>query len=159
MKALRQRTILELVSKERLGSQHEIRERLAAQGIEATQSTISRDIEELQLARIHDKQGVCYVAPGALNGMEVAPSNGSLQNLRRVLLDYALAMTPSGNLLLVQTPPGAAHLVGEGIDRGGIDIVAGTVAGDNTVMVVAVEGKLGRDVHRALMAIMEERVR
>ena len=64
MKARRQQVILELVSKERLSSQEEIRNRLADAGIEATQSTISRDIEELGLARLNDPGGLRYVAPG-----------------------------------------------------------------------------------------------
>jgi transcriptional regulator of arginine metabolism len=158
MKARRQQAILELVTKDRLSSQHEIRERLASLGVEATQSTISRDIEELGLAKIHDQRGLRYVTPSALNGQ--GPSNGqanaSRQNLRRLLQEYVLAMTASGNLLVIQTPPGAAHLLGEGIDRYGVDDVVGTVAGDNTIMVVAREGAHARDLKRTLEAIMEE---
>ena len=63
-KSKRQQTILSLVSRERLGSQEEIRARLVALGLPATQSTISRDVEELGLARVHDHGGVRYVVPG-----------------------------------------------------------------------------------------------
>jgi len=158
MKARRQQAILELVSKDRLSSQHEIRERLVGLGVEATQSTISRDIEELGLAKIHDQRGLRYVTPGALKGNDATngQGNGLRQNLRRLLQDYALAMTPSGNLLVVQTPPGAAHLLGEGIDRYDVDDVVGTVAGDNTILIVAREGVHSRDLKLTLETIMEE---
>lgn len=160
MKTRRQQAILELVSKDRLSSQHEIRERLAGLGVEATQSTISRDIEELGLAKIHDQRGLRYVTPSALNGRSdpdgQGNSNGLRQNLKRLLQEYVLAMTASGNLLVVQTPPGAAHLLGEGIDRYGVDDVVGTVAGDNTIIVVAREGVHARGLKRTLETIMEE---
>lgn len=163
MKARRQQVILELVSKERLSSQFEIRERLSTLGIEATQSTISRDIEELGLAKVHDQGGLRYVTPASLtasSGSSASNGNGAANggrgSLRRLLREYVLAMTPSANLLVVQTPPGAAHLLAEGIDRSHLDDIAGTVAGDNTIMVVAREGRHARDVQRALTTIMEE---
>jgi len=156
MKAARQRAILQLVSRERLSSQREIRARLAGVGVEATQSTISRDIEELGLARVHDQQGVRYVAPGAMNGDETAGGDGPRRVLRRLLQSYALSMAVSGNLLVIQTPPAAAHLLGEGIDRSDVENIVGTVAGDNTVLVVAREGVHTREIERALNDIMKE---
>lgn len=158
MKTRRQQLILELVSKERLSSQFRIRERLGELGIEATQSTISRDIEELGLAKIHDAAGLRYVTPGSLNGGAEGSGNGngSKDGLRRLLQEYVLSMIPSGNLLVVQTPPGAAHLLGEGIDRSSIEDIVGTVAGDNTILVVAREGVHARDLQAALTGIMEE---
>lgn len=151
MKVRRQQAILDLVARERLGSQEEIRARLRRLGLDATQSTISRDIEELGLARVHDREGFRYVANGA------APPNGQRQMLHRLLQEFAISMTPSGNLLVVATPPGAAHLLAEGIDKTGLDDVAGTVAGDNTILVVAREGTTARSVRRALEEITEER--
>ncbi|MEX1047413.1 MAG: arginine repressor [Actinomycetota bacterium] len=150
MKTRRQQAILDLVTRGRLGSQEEIRARLRGMGLQATQSTISRDIEELGLARVHDQDGVRYVVNGAATG------NGQRQSLHRLLQEYALAMTPSGNLLVVSTPPGAAHLLAEGIDKASLDDVAGTVAGDNTILVVAREGATGKRVVRTLRRVMEE---
>ena len=72
-KAKRQQTMLGLISTEPLASQHEIRERLAYLGIDATQSTISRDIEELGLARVHDAGGTRYVVPGSSSGPRPEP--------------------------------------------------------------------------------------
>ena len=160
MKTRRQQAILELVSRDRLSSQHEIRERLASLGVKATQSTISRDIEELGLAKIHDQRGLRYVTSSALNEQGTANGqgvpNGQRHNLKRLLQEYVLAMTASGNLLVIRTPPGAAHLLGEGIDRYDVDEVVGTVAGDNTIMVVAREGVHARDLKQTLETIMEE---
>ena len=150
-KSKRQQTILSLVSRERLSSQDAIRERLATLGMPATQSTISRDVEELGLARVHDHDGVRYVVPG--EGVRAAPTN----LLRHALQEFALSFTRgAGQLLLVRTPPGAAAALGEAIDRSALAQVAGTIAGDNTILVVPREGSTARAVERALTTIMEE---
>jgi transcriptional regulator of arginine metabolism len=150
-KSKRQQTILSLVSRERLGSQDAIRERLGALGLPATQSTISRDVEELGLARVHDQGGTRYVLPG--EGVAAAPTN----LLRHALQEFALSFTPgAGQLLLIRTPPGAASALGEAIDRSALVDVAGTIAGDNTVLVVPSVGRTARSVERALTSIMEE---
>ncbi len=151
LKAKRQQTILSLVSRERLASQEQIRDRLAALGLPATQSTISRDIEELGLARVHDHEGVRYVVPGeASTGVAAAL-------LRHALQEFALAFVRgAGEALLIRTPPGAAAALGEAIDRSALEPVAGTIAGDNTVLVVPREGRTARAVERALRTIMEE---
>ena len=148
MKTRRQQAILSLVAGERLSSQHEIRARLKELGLDATQSTISRDVEELGLARVHDSEGLRYVVPG--NG-----SNGGTVRLRRLLDEFALSFTPSGNLLVIRTPPGAAAALAEGLDHVSFSEVAGTVAGDNTILIVASEGTGARDVERRLRSYME----
>ncbi len=150
-KSKRQQTILSLVSREPLASQDAIRERLAALGMPATQSTISRDVEELGLARVHDQGGVRYVLPG--EGVSAAPTN----LLRHALQEFALSFARgAGQLLVVRTPPGAAAALGEAIDRSTLEHVAGTIAGDNTVLVVPREGSTARSVERDLTSIMEE---
>jgi transcriptional regulator of arginine metabolism len=150
-KAKRQRAILSLVGQERLSSQEEIRSHLLRIGLDATQSTISRDIEELGLARMHDRDGVRYVVPGAAE----APPATHL--LRHALLEFALAFVPANQLLVLRTPPGAASALAEAIDRAGLDVVAGTVAGDNTILVVPADGVSATAVEGALRAQMDER--
>lgn len=150
LKAKRQQVILSLVSRERLASQDEIRARLAALGLPATQSTISRDVEELGLARVHDQQGVRYLVPGE------GPSPVPAALLRHALQEFALSFARgAGQLLLIRTPPGAAAALGEAIDRAALGEIAGTIAGDNTVLVVPREGRTARAAERALRAIME----
>lgn len=148
-KSRRQQAILGLLSRERLASQQEIRERLASMGIEATQSTISRDIEELRIARVHDAQGIRYVVPGD------AGSYGPMALLRHLLDEFALSFVPSEGGLIVRTSPGAAPALAEGIDRAGLDGVAGTIAGDNTILILGREGVKPLAIERSLNQIME----
>ena len=148
MKTRRQQAILSLVSRERLSSQHEIRTRLKELGMDATQSTISRDVEELGLARVHDSEGLRYVLPGG-------EANGGASRLRRLLDEFALSFVPSGNLLVIRTPPGAANALGEGLDHASLPEIAGTVAGDDTILIVATEGIGARDVEQRLRSYME----
>ena len=138
-KAKRQQAILQLVVRESLGSQEEIRSRLAYLGIEATQSTISRDIEELGLARVHSVEGVRYVAQGEPG------SHGPIALLRHLLDEFALSFVRADAGLLIRTSPGAAAALAAGLDRAGLPDVAGTIAGDNTILVLGREGvKPGR---------------
>ena len=148
-KAKRQQAILSFVSRERLGSQEEIRARLASMGIAATQSTISRDIEELGLARVHDPDGIRYVVPG--EGMAPQP----VAMLRRLLDEFALSMVRADQGLIVRTPPGAAAALAEGIDRVGLADIAGTIAGDNTILILGREGVKAAQLEHSLTQIME----
>jgi transcriptional regulator of arginine metabolism len=149
VKARRQQTILSLVGRERLASQEEIRARLAMLGLEATQSTISRDVEELGLARVHDHDGVRYVVLG--NGAAPVP----LRLLKRLLEEFALSFTRSDHGLVVRTPPGAASALAEGIDRVDLADVAGTIAGDNTILILGREGVAAATLERTFDHIME----
>ena len=112
-KSKRQQAIIGLVARERLASQEEIRARLSSLGIEATQSTISRDVEELGLARVHDHDGTRYVMPGE------AGSHGPIALLRHLMDEFALSFVASSAGLIVRTSPGACRRVAEGIDRAG----------------------------------------
>ena len=151
-KARRQQAILDLIARERPASQEEIRAGLGVFGIPATQSTISRDIEELGLARVHDAGGVRYVVPGATPGTNGTAPTGLL---RRLLDEFALSVVRSDAGVLIRTPPGAASALAEGIDRVGLADVAGTIAGDNTILVLGREGVDPRRLEETLMRVME----
>jgi transcriptional regulator of arginine metabolism len=148
MKARRQQAILGLVSRERLASQHDIRRRLATLGIDATQSTISRDILEIGLARVHDVEGVRYVVPG-----EPRTAVHPMVTLRRLLDEFALTFIRTNHGLLVRTPPGAAAALAEGIDRATLPGVAGTIAGDDTILLLGNEGVTPSRLERILTKI------
>jgi transcriptional regulator of arginine metabolism len=149
-KSRRQQAILSLVERERLASQEEIRSRLRSLGLEATQSTISRDVDELGLARVHDPGGLRYVVPGHGDAQPPAAM------LRRALDEFALSFVRgAGELLVIRTPPGAANALAEALDRADLSQVAGTIAGDNTILVVPRSGSSGRAVERALRAIAD----
>jgi transcriptional regulator of arginine metabolism len=149
VKSKRQQAILSLVSRERLASQEEIRARLEYLGLKATQSTISRDIEELGLARVHDQGGLRYVVPG--EGQAPAP----VRLLKHALEEFALSLIPTDSMLVIRTPAGSASALAEALDRVSLPEAAGTVAGDNTIFVVPREGSNARDVQRALTQVME----
>ena len=149
VKSKRQHAILSLVARERLGTQEDIRARLAGMGLEATQSTISRDIEELGLARVHAHDGVRYVGPG--EGDAPVP----LRMLQHLLEEFALSFTLASAGVVIRTPPGAAAALAESIDRVGFADVAGTIAGDNTILVLGREGVTPDRIERSLSQIME----
>jgi transcriptional regulator of arginine metabolism len=149
VKSKRQQAIVGLVARERLASQEEIRARLASLGFDATQSTISRDIEELGLARVHDHDGTRYVVPGD------AGSYGPIALLRHLMDEFALSFVASEAGLVVRTSPGAAAALAEGIDRAGLDAVAGTIAGDNTILILGREGVKPKHLERSLTSILE----
>ena len=156
LKAKRQQTILSLVDRERLSTQEDIRARLSSMGFDATQSTISRDIEELGLARVHDHDGVRYVVPGARNGGGGgANGRAPLPLLTRLLQEFALSLTRADHAVVIRTPPGAAAALAEGLDRAGLTDVAGTIAGDNTILVIGRERVSSRRLEDELTRIME----
>ncbi len=149
-KPRRQQAILSLVARERLGSQEEIRARLRALGLDATQSTISRDVEELGLARVHDARGLRYVVPGH------ADVSAPAAQLRHALEEFALSIAEgAGGLLVIRTPAGAANALGEVLDRAALPQIAGTIAGDDTILVVPGKRSSGRAVQAALARIRD----
>ena len=146
-KPQRQYRIAAFLGQELVASQSRIVELLAAEGIEATQATVSRDLDEMGAVKGRLPGGeVAYVIPAQPQD-QVAPA----EHLRRVCGEWVAAVASSGNVVVVRTPPGSAHMVGSAIDRAGWEEIIGTVAGDDTVMVVASEGVRGDDVAQALM--------
>ena len=143
MKRQRQAALLDLVRREPLGSQEQIRARLADQGFDATQSTISRDLEELGLVRVRDGDGHLRYAELA----DAGGGNGShVPQLHSLLREFALAVETSGNLVLVKTPPGAANALAQGLDVSELEGLLGTVAGDDTILVVARSVPVGKSL-------------
>ena len=140
MKRQRHQTILELVRTESMSSQDEIASRLDALGFPVTQSTVSRDLDELGLVRIRDGEGrMRYATPD-----EVSP--GPARHARALLREFALDVEHSGNMVLVKTPPAGAMPAARALDAAGVEGILGTVAGDDTIIVVVREGSRARDV-------------
>jgi transcriptional regulator of arginine metabolism len=151
MKRRRQQAILDLVRRDSLGSQSAILGRLRKQGFEVTQPTVSRDLEELGLVRTRDDRGRLRYAPPSEAGNGHGP-----ERMHRILAEYVVGLEPSGNLVVVRTPPGSANTVAQVIDQVGLKDVIGTVAGDDTILLVAKEGVRGTTVLRLLQSLMEE---
>ncbi|MGA2210155.1 MAG: arginine repressor [Acidimicrobiales bacterium] len=137
-KARRRHVIGQLLSDHTVTSQEQLADLLAAEGIFATQATVSRDLEEIGAlkVRVPGLERTVY-ALAELPKDHVVPTD----HLRRVLGEWVVDVASSGNLVVLRTPPGSAHVVASALDRTSVDGVIGTVAGDDTVLVVAaVEG-------------------
>ena len=134
----RQHRITKLLESQPVTSQAQLVALLGEQGIEATQTTVSRDLEDLGAVKVRLPGGETAYALPELPAQQIAPED----HLRRVLGEWVVEVAHSGNLVVLRTPPGSAHVVGSALDRSGLEEVVGTVAGDDTVLVV-VEEALG----------------
>ena len=134
---LRQEAILTLVRERELSTQAELADALHAQGFDAVQTTVSRDVSELGLVKVRAPSGKLVYAP---------PGSGDADRLARlwpVLRRFAIRVESSANVVLVTTPSGCANALAQAIDDSLHPDVLGTVAGDNTILVVAREGVPG----------------
>lgn len=138
----RQHRITQLLEAEVVTSQAQLVELLAAAGVEATQATVSRDLEDMGAVKVRSGGGDSVYAVPELPKDRVAPS----EHLRRVLGEWVVEVTASANLVVVRTPPGSAHVVASALDRAGLPGIVGTVAGDDTLMVIAEAGAAGGHV-------------
>jgi transcriptional regulator of arginine metabolism len=143
----RQHRITRLLEAEPVTSQAQLVSLLAGQGVEATQTTVSRDLDDLGAVKVRLPGGETAYALPELPVHQIAPED----HLRRVLGEWVVEVAHSGNLVVLRTPPGSAHVVGSALDRSGVEEVVGTVAGDDTVLVVVAEAVGG--------VVMAERLR
>jgi len=126
-KKFRQGQILKVITSEAISSQNELGHRLAQMKLRVTQATLSRDIAELKLVKT--AQGYKPFKPGE----EAAPP---LPPLARAVKEYLLDIRPADNLLVLKTPPGGAQPLAAAVDSGRLPGVAGTIGGDDTVLII-----------------------
>jgi transcriptional regulator of arginine metabolism len=140
-RARRHALLREIVAREPVSSQSELVVRLEAAGVEATQATVSRDLDELGIFKQRGADGrITYALP--------EPAG-----LAQLLRQFVISTDASGNLAVVRTPPGAAATVASAIDHADVPGVLATVQGDDTLLVVAVEGTSGSTIAERLRAI------
>ncbi len=145
----RQGTILRIVQERRLSTQEEVAEALRERGFDAVQTTVSRDIAQLGLTKVRDEEGrLVYALPGAAD-------LDRLSELTSALRRWAMSLAASGNLLVIQTPPGYANALARAIDQARLPDVLGTIAGDDTITVIAREGVTGATIERELRHHLE----
>ena len=137
-KRQRQHLVARLIAEHPVHNQARLVELLAAEGVEATQATVSRDLEDLGAIKVRVPGSESVYAVPDLPAEQVAPED----HLRRVFGEWVVEVAHSANLVVLRTPPGSAHVVASALDRAGVSGVVGTVAGDDTLMVV-VEESLG----------------
>ncbi|MBW0018924.1 MAG: arginine repressor [Mycobacterium sp.] len=139
----RQARIVAILSSAEVRSQTELAALLANEGIEVTQATLSRDLEELGAVKLRGADGGVgvYVVPE--DGSPVRGVSGGTSRLSRLLGDLLVSCDASANLAVLRTPPGGAHYLASAIDRAALPFVVGTIAGDDTVFVAAREPMTG----------------
>ena len=142
----RQARIVQLVTSMGIRSQTELAKLLAAEGIDATQATLSRDLDELGAVKLRGADGGApiYVIPE--DGSPVRGMQGGTSRLTRLLGELLVSADASANLTVLRTPPGAAQFLASAIDRAALHDVVGTIAGDDTLLVIAREPLSGKEL-------------
>lgn len=153
-RAARHARIVEIISSRPVRSQAELLALLEAEGFETTQATLSRDLDELGAVKLRGPDGGApvYVIPDD-GSPPVRGIEGGTARLARLLGDLLVAADASGNLAVLRTPPGAAHYLASALDRAALHDVVGTIAGDDTVLVVAREPVTGAQLVERLRAL------
>jgi transcriptional regulator of arginine metabolism len=129
-KLARQAAILEVVGRNVVGSQEELRQHLLERGMDVTQATLSRDLRDLGLARVSTEDGGRYVLPGSLGADEDKPL------LANLLPQLFSTVDGVGELIVLRTVRSGAQPIAEAIDQEGFEEVLGTIAGDDTILIV-----------------------
>ena len=142
--------IRNLLASESIGSQEGLRGRLAERGIEVTQTTLSRDLMDLRATKIRDASGaLIYTVPDHDGGLT---HDAEAANVRQLLLVTSVKV---GNQLVLRTQVGAANLLASSIDAVRRDEIAGTIAGDDTILVICRSEEGAAEVERTLLALAE----
>lgn len=142
-KTQRQQMVARLIAQNAVSNQSQLVDLLAAEGISATQATVSRDLEDLGAVKVRVPGGDTVYAVPEFEPARLAPEN----QLRRVMGEWVAEVRHSGPMVVVKTPPGCAHVVASALDRSGLDGLLGTVAGDDTIFCIA-----GEDLGGAALA-------
>ena len=144
-KVERQGIIREVIKEHRVANQEELAEILVGRGMEVAQATLSRDIKEMKISKLHDESGYYYSL--AVPSFPVRTDNTS------EIID---SVEFSGQMAVVKTLPGHANMVGAIIDSGSLKEIAGTIAGDDTLLLVIREGYSRDDLIKALGKIVPQ---
>ncbi len=152
MKTRRQSLILDVISREPVRSQEQLRRQLRTAGFDVTQATLSRDIRELGLV----KGGAdgAYQAPA-----RVAPNGHAVKSLlHRALTDYLTRIDRVQQLVLLRTGPGQAQILGVALDGARMPEVVGTLAGDDTILVITPDARRARALVKRIEQLAGERI-
>jgi len=149
-KTFRHGQILRLVTGDRISNQEELRRRLAAQKLRVTQATLSRDLQELRLVKTHE---------GYKPETSHPEDHAGLLSLARALGEFLLDIRPAENLLVLKTPPGGAQPLAAAVDAAKFPETAGTIAGDDTVLIITPNRKSRESLQKQIEASMGRSMR
>ena len=159
-KAARQQKVIELLGRHPVRSQGELAALLAGAGVAVTQTTLSRDLIELDAVKVrHEAGGLVYAVPSEGGDRRPAPvqdSAAAQQRLARLCGDLLVSAHASANLVVLRTPPGAAQFFASAVDHADLSSVLGTIAGDDTLLVIARTASGGGDVAARFLALAEQ---
>lgn len=155
-KSARQQRIVELLATAEVKSQTELAELLGDAGVHVTQATLSRDLVELDAVKVRIASGaLVYAVPG--EGGDRTPvvreSAASEARLARLCAELLVSADASANLVVLRTPPGAANFLASALDKAELGSVLGTIAGDDTVLVISREPEGGDPLAQRLLAL------
>ncbi|MFG1866100.1 arginine repressor [Microbispora bryophytorum] len=165
-KAARHARIVELLTRHKVRSQPELAKLLAEQGVEVTQATLSRDLDELGALKLRADDGtLVYALPGEGGGRipiyRTGAATSVLENpdarLRRIAEELLVSAEASANLVILRTPPGAAQFLASAIDHAGWESILGTVAGDDTILVISRDPTGGQALAKTLLNLATRR--
>lgn len=151
----RQRRIVELLGRHAVRSQTHLLGLLAEDGIDVTQATLSRDLVELGAVKIRAGRSLVYALPGEGGDRTARPAPDSAERsdrLRRACEEHLVTAVASHNLLVLRTPPGAASFLASVIDHSELPDVLGTIAGDDTIMVITTGTQASKRTAAELLA-------
>jgi transcriptional regulator of arginine metabolism len=156
-KTARQQRIVALLDRYPVKSQGELARLLADSGMHVTQATLSRDLDDLDAVRVRGSDGdLVYAVPGEGGDRTPRPAAASVageQRLARLCAELLVSAEASANLVVVRTPPGAAQFFASAIDKAELPEVLGTIAGDDTVLVISTQPRGGAAVARKLLGL------
>ena len=157
-RSARQARIAELIAAQPVTSQTQLAALLAESGVEVTQATLSRDLEELGAVKLRGSDGApaSYVLPPENAPLRPARSvDAAPARLARLLADLLISAEGSANLAVLRTPPGAAQFLASALDKVGLPDVLGTIAGDDTLLVISRAPDGGAALAARLRALAE----
>ncbi|HEY2353146.1 MAG TPA: hypothetical protein VGH83_11580 [Candidatus Acidoferrum sp.] len=143
-KTFRHGQIMRLVSDGSIANQEELRRRLASQRLRVTQATLSRDIQELRLIKTHG---------GYKSASAIPEESAPLPRLARALREFLQDIRPAENLLVLKTPPSGAQPLAAAVDGAKFAEIAGTIAGDDTVLIITPNKKTRESLQRRIEAL------
>ncbi|WP_435299924.1 arginine repressor [Timonella sp. A28] len=158
-KAARHARIVQILGQHTIHSQAELAKALAEDGLHVTQATLSRDLIELRAEKTRDESGglIYTVAQEGIDQARNArESEASLTRLARLCVELLISAESSHNFAVLRTPPGAAQYLGSVIDQGSVQGIMGTIAGDDTVLVIAREGTTGRELAARFVSLASD---
>ncbi len=156
----RQRRIVELLTTHEVRSQGELSDLLLAEGTDVTQATLSRDLVEVGAVKVRRGRALVYAVPnegGELTSVGSIDADGASSRLRRACEELLVSVTPAQNLVLLRTPPGAAGYLASAIDQTRDPEVLGTIAGDDTILVVAASTASAHGVATRFQSLIGQR--